>query len=109
MIDQFGYHWFKNKSQDGIYWARGLEYHKSGLIHYHAIIKFPHNMQEPSRYKAELLWEEIAGFSKVEKIKLHGATINYIIKYAVKFGDLDLSDSMVNCPQIPTTTKEDGL
>lgn len=106
MIDEFGKYWYRNKSQDGIYWVRALEYHKSGIIHYHALLKFPKNMRQPLRYRAEEHWEELAGWCKCEKINLHGATINYIIKYAVKHGNIELSESMVNCPYIPAYTDD---
>lgn len=80
----------------GIHWVLALEYHKSGVIHFHALMGDTRDLNESfSRIHAEEMWNEIAGFARIRPIddQLKAVT-DYISKYVVKGGEIDLSDDL---------------
>lgn len=79
-----------------IYWANALEYHKSGVIHFHALLGDISDLNNSMlRFNAMKLWEEIAGYARILPIddKLEAVT-NYVSKYVVKGGEIDLSENL---------------
>lgn len=94
----YGRNWYKKKV--GVYWTIALEYHKSGVIHFHALLgdtSFIHERFERSSVKN--LWFDIAGFARVSNIPDTGdgqraAILGYISKYVAKGGLIDVSDNL---------------
>ncbi len=84
------------KSGRSVYWAIAMEYHKSGVIHFHALLgdisDLNHSML---RFHAMGLWESIAGYSRILPIddKLKAVT-NYVSKYVIKGGEIDFSENL---------------
>lgn len=79
-----------------MYWALALEYHKSGIIHFHALIGDVGDLNAKcSRKHAHSLWWEIGGINRIDPIddKLRAVT-NYVSKYVVKGGQIDLSENL---------------
>jgi len=79
-----------------VHWALALEYHKSGVIHFHALIGDNVDLNERfSRIEASNIWRELAGFNLIDPIddKLLAVT-NYVSKYISKGGEIELSDNL---------------
>lgn len=84
------------RHHQGIYWVLALEYHKSGVIHFHALLGDQEDLNvRLLRIDAAALWVELAGFAKIDPIdeKLVAVT-RYVSKYVTKGGDLTLSDTL---------------
>ena len=84
------------KTSTGIFWVLALEYHKSGVIHFHALLGDIEDLNlKLSRKDARNKWYQIAGLGRVDPIddKL-GAVTNYVSKYIVKGGEIELSPSL---------------
>jgi len=84
------------KHGSSVYWAIALEYHKSGVIHFHALLgdinDLNHSMR---RFHAMRMWEDIAGYSRILPIddKLEAVT-RYVSKYVIKGGEIDFSENL---------------
>ena len=79
-----------------VHWALALEYHKSGVIHFHALIGDNEDLNgNVSRIWASGTWHELAGFNLIDPIddKLLAVT-NYVSKYISKGGEIELSDNL---------------
>lgn len=88
------------KRGQSVYWALALEYHKSGIIHFHALIGDAGDLNTRcSRKLAHSLWFNIAGINQIDPIddKLAAVT-NYVSKYVVKGGEIDLSENLEKFP-----------
>lgn len=84
------------KRKQSVFWALALEYHKSGTIHFHALLGDVEDLNARcSRKYAHSLWFELAGINRIDPIddKLQAVT-NYVSKYIVKGGEIDLSDNL---------------
>jgi hypothetical protein len=97
-------HWLNRKlygnryyrKTKGVFWALALEYHKSGVIHFHALLGDIEDLNvKLSRSEARNKWFQIAGIGRVDPIddKLNAVT-NYVSKYIVKGGEIDLSPAL---------------
>lgn len=78
------------KNDRSIYWALALEYHKSGVIHFHALLgDSPDINLQLTRKHAKQLWEDLAGWSRIRRIdhRLRAVT-GYVSKYVTKGGEL---------------------
>jgi len=96
----FGVRWYKRKS-GGVAWVRGLEWQRRGVIHYHALMTHPLNLNNKlSRLEAMRRWERLGGgFARIEAVESQQDTCAYVSKYVVKGGEIDLS---VNLPYYQT-------
>lgn len=87
-----GVKWYK-KPQDTVRWARGLEWQKRGVLHYHGL--FAHRLglnQIARRREYQDLWQELtSGFAQVRACDTRGAARAYIAKYCGKGGEVDIS------------------
>ena len=86
---------YKKRGQ-GIYWVLALEYHRSEAIHFHALLADTEDLNvRLSRAQAKRLWDELAGFARINGInEQHLAVTNYISKYVTKGGELTVSDTL---------------
>ena len=88
---------YKKFPEKGVYWVLALEYHKSGVLHFHALLGDIKDLNTSVlRLKYMDLWKELAGFCKIEKIENDDLVRNYISKYTSKGGEIDLSENMRN-------------
>jgi hypothetical protein len=81
----FGPRWFKKG--EGINWVRGLEYQTRGAVHFHALLSGTAPLR---RLTYKDLWEELAGFARIERPRSYERVLRYITKYVVKDGEIDL-------------------
>lgn len=84
------------KRGEGVYWVLALEYHKSGVIHFHALLGYQFDLNEiASRRDWRNDWYKKHGLCRIDPIddKLFAVT-NYVSKYVVKGGDLTLCDHL---------------
>jgi hypothetical protein len=80
-------------------WARGLEWQKRGVIHFHAVLgNLPISCH--TRNACDLwarTWLELGntGFAKIEMIAVDEASLAYVAKYCAKGGEIDVSPNLV--------------
>lgn len=86
---------YKKRNQ-GVYWVLALEYHKSGVIHFHALLGDVEDINNRlSRRNARNLWYELAGIGRVDLIDDRSfAVTNYVSKYVTKGGDLTIGPGL---------------
>lgn len=77
----------------GIQWARGSEFHKDGRLHFHALLSAPtadlnHLI---SRYTWHEWWYREFGRNQLEQPRSQHQVADYVSKYVVKDGLVDLS------------------
>ncbi|MGJ7901015.1 rolling circle replication-associated protein [Lysobacter sp. 1R34A] len=77
----------------GIQWARGSEFHKDGRLHFHALLSAPtadlnHLI---SRYAWHEWWYREFGRNQLEQPRSQHQVADYVSKYVVKDGQVDLS------------------
>jgi len=79
-------------------WARGLEWQKRGVIHFHSLIgNLPY--ERTSQVQRTLMgkqWFDMknTGFAKVDLYDGRTSAAEYITKYCAKGGEVDLSPSL---------------
>ena len=85
----------------GVYWVLALEYQKRGAIHFHALIGADVNLNQVlSRKDQESRWDKLAGFSRIAPIDDRLAAVtNYLSKYVVKGGEIEVSETLKNWSQ----------
>jgi len=85
------------KAGASVRWCLALEYHKTGIIHYHALLGDNHSIdRRVSRRWAENEWNRIAGFASIRPIDDQvSAVTNYVAKYVGKGGQIDLSPDLI--------------
>ncbi len=87
-----GPRWHKKPDQQ-VYWLRGLEYQKRGVIHYHALAG--HHSKDLNQYVMRMywsdVWNQLAGFSRIEAVRSFENVAAYVSKYVVKGGQIDAS------------------
>ncbi len=79
-------------------WARGLEWQKRGVIHFHALIgNIPYTYASLSVCR---IWQETwfemqnTGICRIEPVAQTEASAAYISKYCAKGGEIDLCDHL---------------
>jgi hypothetical protein len=80
-----------------VFWVPALEYHKTGVIHFHALMADVVDLNTQfSRLKAMKMWEEIGGYARIYPIdeKLEAVT-SYVSKYVIKGGEISFSENLV--------------
>ena len=83
----FGVRYWKRPG-DGVIWARGQEYQRRGVIHFHALIgRIPNNVR---RLDWMDLWDDLAGFARIEAYDPTKGARYYLGKYVLKGGQMDV-------------------
>lgn len=86
----FGPRWYKKRKE--IHWVRALELQKRGVIHYHALMHHPHDLNKIHSRLAQVdNLETIAGFSRIYPPRSNEAVTRYCAKYVVKGGEIECS------------------
>lgn len=87
---------YKKHHYDGINWVLATEYHRSGDIHFHALLGDIEDLNvRCSRKDARNLWYRLAGIGRVDAIddRLFAVT-NYVSKYLTKGGELTIGPGL---------------
>lgn len=97
MADQvYGKHWQRRVS--GIEYVVGMERHRSGWPHSHAVLRVPEvDVSDRSQFSLahwKRFIDETGGFCKLERPRDQGDVVSYCIKYLLKEGDLHLSGNL---------------
>lgn len=90
----YGCNW-KRKAHGGVVWARGQEFHKSGRVHFHAVLAGPDRdlNKSASRYEWHEWWYREFGRNQIERPKDQDDVLGYVSKYVTKDGEVDFSDN----------------
>ncbi len=95
----WGPRWYKHGK--GIAWCVALEYQRRGVVHFHCLLAEPALLElhkaswyqaQNGRWQNELneMWLELAGFARVHRIANVEAVQQYVSKYVVKGGEIEL-------------------
>lgn len=79
-------HW-PNQTRKGhqcVVWVLGIEPHKSGRLHAHALLVFPECFGEVKRKEGWELWKAWHGWSRIEEPRSQSEVGSYVSKYVVK-------------------------
>lgn len=92
----YGKHWARRES--GPEYVVGMERHKTGWPHSHAVIRLPNvDLADPLQLNLEQ-WQkfitETGGFCHLSRPRNQEDTVSYCTKYVLKEGDLTLSDNL---------------
>jgi hypothetical protein len=83
-----------SRPQDGVIWARGLEYQRRGVIHFHALLgRIPASVRRLAWMDR---WNELAGFARIEPYDPSKGARYYLGKYVLKGGDINLGGPLVD-------------
>jgi hypothetical protein len=81
-----------------VFWVLAWEYQKRGVLHFHALLGDVEDLNNRAR---RLDWMDVwhgfgppAGFARIEEIQSQHAVHDYVTKYVVKGGQIDLSGSL---------------
>jgi hypothetical protein len=87
----YGRNW--QRGHGGIVWARGQEFHKSGRVHFHAVIAAPDGdlNKLASRYHWHEVWFREFGRNQIERPVDQDEVVGYVSKYVAKDGEVDFS------------------
>ena len=101
----YGRRW--ERRQEGLQWVVGIERTKQGWPHSHAVVRFPGRdiRGQEGRQVFDLgYWQkrftDTGGFAWLEIPRSEQAVVQYVTKYVVKDGELELSAS-VEFAQVP--------
>lgn len=66
----FGPRW-SSKKRATVYWARGLEYQKRGVLHFHALLACAGKDLNhiAIRRDWEAVWQDLSGYARIEKVR----------------------------------------
>lgn len=87
----------------GVGWVRASESHKSGALHYHALLTGT-GVTDARRLDWKDEWFELAGFARVEPPKSQEAVQAYCSKYLTKDGEIDFGGAALGAPRQPSFT-----
>ncbi len=89
----YGRHW--QRGDGGLVWARGQEFHKSGRVHFHAVLAAPDGdlNRLASRYHWHELWHREFGRNQIEPPVSQADVSRYVSKYVAKDGEVDFSSN----------------
>lgn len=88
----YGTRWYK-RAETQLVWARGQEFHKSGRIHFHAVVADPRNDLNTLTRRMEWVdwwWKEF-GIARIERPVSQDDICRYVSKYVTKDGEVDFS------------------
>lgn len=90
-----GSRWF-NKPQDTVRWARGLEWQRRGVLHYHALLFHRRSLfQVADMRRFQGVWEDLtSSFCRIYPCDSGAAVRAYIAKYCGKGGEVDISPDL---------------
>lgn len=90
---------YQKKPRDQVRWARGLEWQKRGVIHFHALMYHRMNLNLCQRRLTWMdEWTRLTGaFARIHPCDSSGAVRAYIAKYCGKGGEVDCS---MNLPRV---------
>lgn len=98
----YGRH-FERRGLEGVFWVLAWEYQRRGVLHFHALFGDVRDLNSLAR---RLDWMDAwhgfgppAGFARIEAINDQHAVRDYVTKYVVKGGQIDLSRSLRSCAQ----------
>jgi hypothetical protein len=77
-----------NRPNDGVIWARGLEYQRRGVIHFHGLIGRVPELTAPLVWMDK--WNDLAGFARIFPYDPGKGARFYLSKYVLKGGQIDL-------------------
>lgn len=95
----YGRNW--SRRQSGLQWVCGIERTKQGWPHSHAVVRFPiidirgpegRNIFDLGYWQAWMT--DTGGFAWLQIPRSQQAVVQYVCKYVVKDGDLDLSPNV---------------
>jgi len=86
----YGPRWFR-KAHGGIPWVRALEHQRRGVIHFHGLFADVKNLR---RLTCMDMWDDIAGYARIEPIKDKWAVRHYVTKYCLKEGEIELGGAL---------------
>jgi hypothetical protein len=100
----YGPRWWKQRR--GINYCIAIERQERGVLHFHVLLADPglvellrHGWfkQDNGRWGNELneMWNELAGFARIEAIKQSELVTRYVSKYVVKGGEIDLGGPLM--------------
>ena len=91
----FGPRWHE-KSHVTLYWARGIEYQKRGVLHFHALLgcRGKNLNHFAVRKYWESVWNDLAGYARIEVVRSERDAARYVTKYVSKGGQIDLSPNI---------------
>lgn len=96
----YGPRWHKHGK--GIRWVCAMERQRRGVVHFHSLLASPELVEllksswRPApvagHYENEILelWNDLAGFARIEPIQSAAAVQGYVSKYVVKGGEIEL-------------------
>lgn len=87
----FGPRWHKKGL--GVRWVRAREHHKAGGTHYHALMACQ-GLRDVRRLDWMDVWEQLAGYARIEEPKTQEDVSGYVAKYMAKEGELDFSPNL---------------
>lgn len=83
--------WHK-RPRDTVRWARGLEWQKRGVLHYHALLYTRQGLNHLERFAWTVEWERLGGgYARILPCDSSPAVRAYIAKYCGKGGEVDVS------------------
>ncbi len=90
--DLYGKNW-KRVPHGGLVWARGQEFHKSGRVHFHAVISAPDADLNRITHRSKWfwLWFNEFGRNRLEYPRSQDDIVGYVSKYVAKDGEVDFS------------------
>jgi hypothetical protein len=90
----YGKRWMRSPG-GGLVWARGQEFHKSGRVHFHAVLAAPDGdlNKLASRYHWHELWFKEFGRNQIERPRDQDEVVGYVSKYVAKDGEVDFSQN----------------
>jgi hypothetical protein len=93
----WGKHW-ERRGHHGVEYVFGLERHKSGWPHGHAVVRLPGiDLANPNLFNLAY-WQKFitdtGGFCMLERPRGQADVLQYTTKYVLKEGDLILSDNL---------------
>lgn len=89
----YGKNW--KRRDESVHFALAVEFHKSGVIHMHALIGAERDLNEVARrMEMKEWWYENFGIARIEKPDDAGDVQAYCSKYVVKGGEIVLSDNL---------------
>lgn len=86
------------KHGSSVFWVLALEFHKTGVIHFHALLGDVTDLNTRfSRFEAMKMWESIGGYARIYPIdeKLEAVT-SYVSKYVLKGGEISFSENLAD-------------
>lgn len=88
----YGKNW-RRVPHGGVVWARGQEFHKSGRVHFHAVMAAPDCdlNRVANRYRWHELWYREFGRNQIECPRDQDDVLGYVSKYVAKDGEVDFS------------------